>query len=279
MTITGKARLAGVLGWPVGHSRSPRLHNHWLQSLAIDGVYVPLAVAPADLPAVVAALPRMGFIGFNVTVPHKETIRALLDRVDPWADRIGAVNTVVVTADGRLEGRNTDAFGFLQNLRQTAPAWRAEAGPAVVLGAGGAARAVLAALIEAGIPEIRLLNRSRERAETLAVRLGGPIRAMAWEDRDESLDGAALLVNTTTLGMTGSPALAIDLAALPRSATVADLVYAPLETDLLRAARARGHGVVDGLGMLLWQAVPAFESWFGVRPEVTPSLREIVLGA
>lgn len=277
MTISGKARLAGVLGWPIGHSRSPRLHNFWLEQLGIDGAYVPLAVAPDDLAMVMAALPRMGFRGANVTVPHKEQALRLVDELDPLAERIGAVNTLVVLDDGRIEGRNTDAFGFLENLRRGAPDWVSGTGPAVVLGAGGAARAVIAALVEAGMPEIRLLNRSIARAQALASAIGGPIRVEPWERRADLLDDAALVVNTTTLGMTGQPPLDLDLTRLPVGALVNDIVYAPLETQLLKDARARGNRAVDGLGMLLWQAVPGFEAWFGQVPEVTDELREWVL--
>lgn len=278
MMVTGKARLAGVMGWPVAHSRSPRLHGYWLDRLDIDGAYVPLAVRPEDFETVLRALPRMGFAGANVTVPHKELALALVDHVDPLARRIGAVNTLVVRGDGSVEGRNTDAFGFIENLRHNAGGWKAESGPAVVLGAGGAARAVCAALVDAGAPEVLLVNRSLDRAETLAADIGGPIRVSGWDDLDRALTEAALLVNTTTLGMAGQPPLAIDLAGLPPSAVINDIVYAPLMTDLLVAGAARGNKVVDGLGMLLWQAVPGFEAWFGVRPEVTPGLRDFVLG-
>lgn len=277
MTITGKAALAGVLGCPVGHSRSPRLHNYWLDRLGIDGAYVPLEVKPDDFAMVLAALPRMGFKGANVTVPHKERALGLVDELEPLAERIGAVNTLVVLDDGRIEGRNTDAFGFLENLRRGAPDWVPTSGPAIVLGAGGAARAVVAALVEAGVPEIRLLNRSMERAEALARVLGGPIRIAPWERRADVLDDAALVVNTTTLGMSGQPPLDLDLGRLAAGAVINDIVYAPLETPLLKAARVRGNRVVDGLGMLLWQAVPGFEAWFGVRPEVTDQLRDWVL--
>jgi shikimate dehydrogenase len=279
MIPTGKARVAGVIGWPVGHSRSPRLHGFWLDRHGIDGAYVPLAVPPGRIGEAVRALPALGFRGANVTVPHKEAVMEALDEVDPSARRIGAVNTIVVREDGSLEGRNTDGFGFLENLREGRPGWDAAAGPAVVLGAGGAARAILVALAEAGAPEIRLLNRTAERAERLAAEIGGPIRVLPWERRAGALDGAALLVNTTTQGMAGQPPLEIDLAPLPRGAVVTDIVYAPLETPLLAAARARGNAVVDGLGMLLHQARPGFEAWFGHRPEVTPELRAFVLGA
>ncbi len=278
MIVSGKAKLAGVIGWPVGHSRSPRLHGYWLDKLGIDGAYVPLAVRPEDFAQVLRALPRMGFRGANVTVPHKEQALALVDHVEPLARRIGAVNTLVVREDGTIEGRNTDAFGFLENLRHGAPHWRAAAGPAVVLGAGGAARAVCAALVDAGVPEIRLINRSAARAEQVAADLGGRFAVLGWDRLEGALEGAALLVNTTSLGMTGQPPLDIDLSPLPLHAVVNDIVYAPLMTDLLVAAAARGNKVVDGLGMLLWQAAPGFEAWFGQRPEVTPALRDFVLG-
>ncbi len=278
MILSGKARLAGVIGWPVKHSRSPRLHGWWLDRYRIDGAYVPLAVAPDDLAAVIAALAKMGFAGVNLTVPHKEAVIELLDAVDPLAARIGAVNTVVVGADGSLLGRNTDAFGFLENLRRGSPGGVVPRGPAVVLGAGGAARAVVAALADAGASEIRLANRSLERAENLAGAFGATVKPVAWTEAAAALDGAALLINTTTLGMDGAPPLDLPLDALPPTAVVNDIVYVPLETDLLARARARGNPVVDGLGMLLWQAVPGFEAWFGVRPEVEPALRPFVLG-
>lgn len=277
MILTGKARLAGVIGWPVGHSRSPRLHGFWLDQLGLDGAYLPLAVAPADFALVVAALPRMGFQGANVTVPHKEEALRLVDDLEPLAERIGAVNTLVVKPDGTIEGRNTDAFGFLENLRRGAPGWGPAAGPAVVLGAGGAARAVVAALVDAGVPEIRVVNRSTARAEQLARDIGGPVTVKGWERRSAALDGAALVVNTTTLGMAGQSPLELDLTPLPKTAVVNDIVYAPLMTELLNSARARGNPIVDGIGMLLWQAVPGFEAWFGVRPEVTPELQDFVL--
>ncbi|MEQ8229060.1 MAG: shikimate dehydrogenase [Rhodospirillales bacterium] len=280
MTISGKAKLAGVMGWPVGHSLSPVLHGHWLQSLGIDGAYVPLAVAPDDFTRVLAALPRMGFRGANVTVPHKEAALAAVDEADALAQRICAVNTVIVGDGGRLAGTNTDGFGFLENLKDGAPDWNPAAAPAAVLGAGGAARAVVVALIDAGVPELRLMNRTRARAEQLAADLDGGTGVIAvhdWDDRNAALDGAGLLVNTTTLGMTGKDALDIGLDALPMDALVNDIVYAPLETDLLAAARARGNPAVDGLGMLLHQARPGFEAWFGQAPEVTASLRSVIL--
>lgn len=278
MTMTGKARLAGVMGWPVNHSLSPVLHGHWLDSLGIDGAYMPLAVAPEDFNEVLAALPKMGFRGVNVTVPHKEAALAAVDDVDALAERIGAVNTIIVGDDGRMTGTNTDGFGFLENLKEGAPDWNPAGGPAVVLGAGGAARAVVVALIDAGAPEVRILNRTRKRAEKIALDLDGPTTVLEWDERDAALANAGLLVNTTTLGMAGKSPLEISLNGLPTDALVNDIVYAPLETDLLARARARGNPVVDGLGMLLHQARPGFEAWFGAAPEVTQDLRAKILG-
>lgn len=279
MIASGKTRLAGVLGWPVGHSLSPRLHGYWLEHHRIDGAYVPLPVRPEDLAQVVPALARLGFAGFNVTLPHKQAVAELIESVDEEARRIGAVNTVVVDADGCLAGSNTDAFGFIENLRAGAPGWRAEAGPAVVLGAGGAARAVLVALIEAGAGEIRLANRSLGRAQALAAAAGAAVRVVPWTERAAALEGAMLLVNATSLGMTGQPPLELALDALPAAAVVNDIVYAPLETPLLANARRRGHPAVDGLGMLLHQGRPGFAAWFGVMPEVSDELRAFVLAA
>ncbi len=266
-------RLAGVIGWPVAHSRSPLLHGYWLREHAIDGAYVKLAVAPGRLEPALRGLAALGFAGCNVTLPHKQEAARLVDRIEPLAARIGAVNMVTVAADGLLEGRNTDAEGFLAALAEADPDWRAASGPAVVLGAGGAARAVAAALLDAGAPSVRLLNRTRGRAEELAEALGGAVEALDWDRRAAALADAALLVNTTTQGMAGQPALDLDLALLPRAALVSDIVYTPLATPLLLAARARGNRVAPGLGMLLHQARPAFEAWFGVLPEVTPGLR------
>ena len=267
---------AGVMGWPVEHSRSPLLHGFWLRQHKIDGAYELLPVRPETLEAALRGLAAQGFAGCNLTVPHKQAALAIIDEVDASAARIGAVNTVIVRRDGALEGRNTDAFGFRENLRAAEPAWRASAGPAVVLGAGGAARAVVAALLDDGAPEIRLINRSRHHAAALAAALGGPIAVIEWSGRAAALGNAALLVNTRSLGMTGQPPLDIALDALPQTALVNDIVYAPLETPLLAAARRRGNPVVDGLGMLLHQARPAFAAWFGVMPEVTPALRQAV---
>lgn len=281
MLISGKARLAGVMGWPVSHSRSPLIHGYWLNSLGIDGAYLPLPVTSEDLALVLQTLPKMGFVGVNVTVPHKERVIDHLAIIDPLAKRIGAVNTLIWRENIGWEGLNSDAFGFLKNLQVTAPQWSPKQGTAVVLGAGGAARAILVALLDQGVPEIRLLNRSAGRAEKLAAELDQEniIKVMDWNQRSESLKDASLLVNTTILGMTGQLPLDISLDALPTSAVVNDIVYAPLMTPLLVAAHGKGNPIVDGLGMLLWQAASGFEAWFGLRPDVTPELREFVLSA
>jgi shikimate dehydrogenase len=280
MRITGRTRLAGIMGWPISHSRSPALHNFWLDEHGIDGVYVPLAVRPDRLAEALRALPALGFRGCNLTIPHKERALAIVDHVDPAARRVGAVNTVVVRPDGTLEASNTDLFGFRENLREYAPEWNPTAGPAVVLGAGGAARAVVASLVAAGVTEIRLVNRTLGRAETLARDLAGGrsrIAALHWEACEASLEGAGLLVNATSLGMAGEPLLDIDLSRLPIAAVVTDIVYVPLDTPLLVAARRRGNPTVDGLGMLLHQGRPGFEAWFGTPVRATRELRAAVL--
>ena len=277
MIVSGAARLAGVVGWPVGHSLSPRLHGYWLEHYGIDGAYLPLPVRPEAFDSAVRALADLGFRGVNVTLPHKEVAAVLCDEVSEGARLIGAVNTIVIEG-GRFLGSNSDGFGFLENLRAGAPGWQPAAAPALVLGAGGAARAVVAALRDAGVPEVRLVNRTAERAAALADEIGGALVAHDWAARADLLSDVGLLVNTTSLGMRGQPELEMDLARLPSGALVTDLVYVPLMTALLRAAAARGNPVVDGLGMLLHQARPGFEAWFGRAPEVTPELRAFVLG-
>ena len=277
--ITGRAKLAGVMGWPVGHSLSPILHGYWLETLGIDGSYVPLAVKPEDFEGALRTLPKIGFAGANVTIPHKQAALAAVDEIDTVAQRIGAVNTVLVRRDGSLWGTNTDAYGFLENMKWRYPAWEPSAGPATVIGAGGAARAVVVALLDAGVPVVRLVNRSRDRAEALAIEIGAGLEVRDWETRALALDGAALLVNTTSLGMTGQPPLVLDLTHLPAAAAVCDIVYVPLETELLKAAKAKGHPTIDGIGMLLHQARPGFSAWFGIEPVVDQALLVHVLAA
>ena len=289
--LSGKARLAAVLGWPIGHSLSPALHGHWFRAHGLDGVMVPLAVRAEDLAATFRLLPRLGFLGWNVTIPHKQAAAGLVDALEPAAARLGAVNTVLVDEAGRTLGRNTDGAGFLAGLRAAVPGWEPQAGPAVVLGAGGAVRAVAAALLEAGVPGLRLVNRTPERAQAVAALLramdapgSAAVELPAWGERAAALAGAALLVNGTSLGMAslgmeGGLPLDIALDALPRGAVVADLVYTPLETSLLAAARARGQPTVDGLGMLLHQAVPGFGHWGGLVPEVDEATRSALLAA
>ena len=278
--MSGAARLAGVIGWPIAHSLSPRLHGYWLRRHCIDGAYVPLAVRPEHLGEALSALAKIGFRGVNVTFPHKERALSLVDIATPAARNIGAVNTIVIDDDGQLLGSNTDAFGFIHHLRCQVPEWcSADRGPAVILGAGGAARAIVYALVEEErVTEVRLINRDLGRAMKLAACLAGPIRPLSWTDLSGALVGAKLLVNTTPLGMTGQPDLDINLEQLPRDAVVYDIVYTPLETALMAAARARGHRVVGGLGMLMHQARPGFFAWFGLMPEVTPDLYRMLAG-
>jgi shikimate dehydrogenase len=277
MSFSGAAIVAGVCGWPIKHSRSPRIHNFWLKKYGIDGVYVPFAISPDRAADAFRALPDFDIAGLNVTVPNKEEAFRAMDETDRWAQRLKAVNTIVVR-DGALFGTNTDAFGFLESLRRFWPGWRADAGPVVVLGAGGAARAIVAGLQDEGAPDIRIANRTAERAQALASEFGDPVRSVGWGDRADALDGSVLLVNTSSLGMEGQPPLDIALDALPVEAVVCDIVYVPLETPLLAAARARGNPAVDGLGMLLHQARPGFRNWFGTDPEVDEVLRDHVLG-
>lgn len=268
--------LAGVIGAPIAHSRSPRLFAHWLGAMGIAGHYIPLHIEPADFAQAVRALPRMGFRGINVTLPHKLAAFEIADHIGDRARRIGAANTLTFREDG-IHADNTDGYGFVENLRQSAPGWSAADGPAVVLGAGGAARAVLDALIDAGAPEIRLTNRTRARAEALADAFGPKIRVIDWSEAPEALAGTATVVNTTSLGMDGADPFDLDLSTLPRAALVTDLVYTPLDTPMLIAARARGCRTVDGLGMLLHQAVPGFERWFGQRPVIDEATRAAIL--
>ena len=276
MTHPDRFLLAGLMGFPVMHSRSPKLHNYWLAQHGLVGSYLPLAIKADGLRAALRALPALGFAGCNLTIPHKEAALGMVDRVDPLAHRIGAMNCVVVAPDGSLEGQNHDAFGYIESIREAQPGWHADAGPIVVIGAGGGARAVLVGLIDQGAREIRLINRTPARAQALERELGGPVRALPWEARESALGDAAMLINTTSQGMVGQPPLELALDALPTAALVSDIVYIPRETALLAAARKRGNPTVNGLGMLLHQARPAFRAWFGIMPDVTPELRALI---
>jgi len=271
--------LAGVIGAPIAHSRSPALHGHWLKTLGIKGYYVPLHIEADDLRPALSAMPAMGFVGANVTIPHKEAALKIADGVTARAATIGAANTLIFREDRTILADNTDGVGFIENLRENAPGWQADDGPVTVIGAGGAARAVLAVLLENGATEIRLLNRTRARAEHLAADLSDRIRVVDWDRPAAALDGAATLVNASALGMTGQPPLDLALEGLRPDAVVTDLVYTPLETAFLATARAGGHRVVDGLGMLIHQAIPGFEAWFGQRPRADAAARDAVLGS
>jgi len=268
--------VAGLLGWPVAHSRSPVIHNHWLAHYGIPGRYVLFPVPPEKLEAAVRGIAALGLRGCNVTTPHKQAIFPLLDRVDDLARKIGAVNTVVVEKDGTLTGFNNDGNGFIQSLRDADPKWGPDSGPIVVLGAGGAARAVVASLAAQGAKEIRVANRTLDRARDIADAVGPVVKVLPWDQRADALDDIALLANATSLGMAGKPPLEISLDRLPKNALVGDLIYIPPETPLLAAAGARGNITVNGLGLLLNQARPAFNAWFGVMPEITPALRQAI---
>ncbi len=279
MTDLTKIPLAGVIGQPIAHSRSPALHGYWLRRYGIRGHYIPMDVSQSDLQQVLEILPRLGFVGLNVTIPHKETVLGLADVVTDRAALIGAANTLIFRKDGRIHADNTDGSGFMANLRQNAPQWSPASGPAAVFGAGGAARAVIAALIEVGVPEIRLANRTRPRAEALRSDFGAKVVIHDWVQSANMLEGAAIVVNTTSLGMTGKPDFRVPLDALAAGTLVTDLVYTPLKTRFLLEAEERGCHAVDGLGMLLHQAAPGFERWFGLRPEVDDATRAAVLSA
>jgi len=269
--------LAGVMGWPVAHTRSPAIHNHWIAKHGLKGAYVQLPVHPDRLEAALRGLPALGFAGCNVTVPHKVSAMHFMDELHPTAQRVAAINTIVVQPDGSLLGLNNDGAGYIQSLRDADPTWRGDAGPALVLGAGGAARAIVVALLDEGVPELRITNRTLERAQALAEAFGDRVKVVPWAERNEALAGISLLVNTTTQGMHGQPPLDVALDALPAAAMVSDAIYIPMETPLLAQARLRGHQTVNGLGMLLNQARPAFKAWFGVMPEITPELRAAIL--
>lgn len=269
--------LAGVIGSPIAHSKSPVLHGHWLKTYGIRGFYIPMDVSAEHLAEVLRALPKAGFVGVNVTIPHKEAALEIADLVTDRATLIGAANTLIFRKDGKIHADNTDGYGFIENLRQNAPEWNPAAGPAAVLGAGGAARAVVASLLDVGVPEILISNRTRIRADVLQHDFGKRLRVVDWVQAGNMLEDATTVVNTTSLGMVGKPELRIPLDGLQRGALVTDLVYAPLQTRLLRVAQEMGCVTVDGLGMLLHQAVPGFERWFGQRPTVDAATRAAVL--
>jgi len=266
--------LAGVMGWPIMHSRSPLLHNYWLEKHGLIGRYVPLAIKVERLKPALRALPALGFSGCNLTIPHKIEALTIVDELHEAARRIGAVNCIIVRPDDSLYGVNNDGWGYIENVVERVPGWRADAGPVVVLGAGGGARAVVVSLLDRGAKEVRLVNRTPARAVAMKQQIGGAIEVVDWADRHKALQGAAMLVNTTSQGMVGQPPLDVSLDQLPKTALVSDIVYTPLETPLLAAARRRGNPTVDGLGMLLHQARPAFKAWFGVLPDVTAELRQ-----
>ncbi|HEY7658240.1 MAG TPA: shikimate dehydrogenase [Burkholderiales bacterium] len=276
MALSDRFLLAGVMGWPVMHSRSPLLHNFWFKQHGLAGAYVPLAIEPQGLAAALRALHPLGFAGVNLTIPHKQHAMTLVDEVDTVAVRIGAISCVVVRPDGTLLGSNNDCYGFIHNLKQEQAGWRAGAGPIVVLGAGGGARAVCYGLLQEGAKEIRLANRTLARAKGIAAEYGDAIEPLPWEKRHDALEGAAMVVNATSQGMSGQPALDIRLDKLPKSALVADIIYVPLETPFLAAARMRGNRTVNGLGMLLHQGRPAWKAWFGIDTQVTSELRALL---
>ena len=270
--------LAGVLGNPIAQSKSPRLHRHWLRKYGLIGDYVPLHVTEENLETVVRAMPKMGFVGANVTLPHKIAVMQFADQITDRATLIGAANTLTFKDDGKIIADNTDGYGFMANLKQNAPDWDPTSGPAVLLGAGGAARAIIVALADAGVTEILLTNRTRTKADALRAEFGTRIRVVDWVQAGNILEGAATVINSTSLGMTGNAALRIPLDGLTKGTLVTDIVYSPLRTRLLEEAETAGCTVVDGLGMLLHQGVPGFERWFGVRPEVDDKTRQAVLG-
>ncbi len=275
----GKIPLAGVIGSPIAHSKSPALHGYWLKAYGVPGYYIPMDIDFHNLAEAIRTLPKLGFVGVNVTIPHKESVLELADLVTDRAALIGAANTLIFRKDGKIHADNTDGYGFIENIRQNVPDWQPNAGPAAVIGAGGASRAVIASLIEVGVTSILLTNRTRARAEALRSEFGAKITVIDWVQAGNMLEDAATVVNTTSLGMVGKPEFRIPLDGLNKSAVVTDLVYTPLNTHLLVVARDIGCRTADGLGMLLHQAAPAFERWFGVRPAVDDALRQAVLSA
>ncbi|MGB0631593.1 MAG: shikimate dehydrogenase [Alphaproteobacteria bacterium] len=276
MSGSDRFHMAAVMGWPVMHSRSPMMHNYWMEQQGLAGTYVPLAIEPGQIGPALRAMHPLGFAGCNLTIPHKQDAMAVVDEVDDVARKIGAISCVVVREDGSLFGTNNDWLGFLGNLKEFRPDWQADAGPVAVIGAGGGSRAVCYALLDQGVTELRLVNRTRDRAEKLAGEFGGPITVYPWEERHDLLDGVAMAVNVTSQGMQGEAALDIRLDALPADAIAADIIYIPLETPFLTAARERGNPTLNGVGMLLHQGPPAWKRWFDIEPDVTPELRQLM---
>ncbi len=270
-------KLASVIGWPIQHSLSPVLHGYWLEKYGIDGAYIKLAVSPENLESALRILPKLGFAGTNITTPHKEKALSIVDHIEPFAKRVGAINTIFINEDGSLTGTNTDGFGFIENLRTSFRGWNISKLPVVVLGAGGASRAIVASLVDEGVSEVRLVNRTTSKAKELSDAIGGPISVHNWNQANDCLCGASLMVNTTTLGMHGTLPVNLDLSVLADNAVVTDIVYSPLTTPVLRQAKALQLRTVDGLGMLLHQAVLGFENWFGRKPFVTKELRNYIL--
>jgi shikimate dehydrogenase len=275
--VAGDFVLAGVMGWPIAQSRSPVLHNFWIEKYKLYGRYVPLAVRPERLPDAIRGLPALGFRGCNLTMPHKLHAMTMVDSLTDTAKRIGAVNCIVVDDDGKMTGTNNDGKGYVLSVQEVAPQWTPGVGPIAILGAGGAARAIIVAMLEEGAKEIRLINRTFEKAEQLAKEFGSAIKPITWDKRSDVIGDVALLTNATNQGMIGKPALDISLDKLSRETLVSDLIYVPPETLFLQAAKARGNVTVNGLGMLLHQARPAFHAWFGVMPEITDNLRATIM--
>ncbi len=277
MSDHGVPPMAFVAGWPIGHTRSPVLHGHWLKRYGIAGKYLPLPIAPEDFEGILPMLGKVGFVGGNVTIPHKVAAFRTADETTDRAQRLGAANTIMYDDDRGIVADNTDGFGFIENLRAARPDWSGTEGPVTVLGAGGASRAIVAALLDAGVPELRLSNRTRSKADAIAEELGGVVSVLDWSEAEDALDGAKLIVNTTSMGMQGGPPLSMTLDQIGDGTLVTDAVYAPLDTPFLKLARSRGAQTVDGLGMLLHQARPGFATWFGREPEVDDDLRNAVL--
>ena len=269
--------MTGVMGYPIEHSRSPIIHNHWIKQYKLSGTYGLFPVNPKNLEKAIQGISALGLAGCNVTIPHKVEATRYMDWLDPFAKKVGAINTIVVQPSGEMQGFNHDGYGYLSSIKESLPDWSASHGPIVVIGAGGASRAILVALLDAGAQEIRLINRTTEKARELANEFGPEICPVIWQDRHNALAGSTLVVNTTNQGMHNQPELDIHLDELPQNALVSDIIYTPLQTKFLKDASNRGNTSINGLGMLLHQARPAFESWFGVMPNVTAELKDKLL--